>query len=280
MTIEIITQELSAWYDNLLAELPSIAVAILVFIAFLIIAGFSKKYAKKTLKRFSSNRSLVSFLAFVIAGSIALIGFMISLSILNLQDAAFSLLASVGVLGIILGFAFQDIAANFIAGVALSLRKNEPFKEGDIVDTNDVQGTVRTINIRDSKVETFDGKIVYIPNKLIFENIVINYSQKGTRRVDLSVGVSYGDDLSKVEKVLRDTLDKPEIFFSEFGDSSINAQVRFWVDFEKQTDFLSARSDAIKKIKDAFDKNDITIPFPIRTLDFGIKGGVRYDEVR
>jgi small conductance mechanosensitive channel len=121
-----------------------------------------------------------------------------------------------------------------------------------------------------------------IPNKQIYQNKVLNHSASGTRRVDLACGVSYGDDLEEVRRVVRDTLASVEprdrfrdveVFFTGFGSSSIHLVGRFWVDYEKQPDFLDAQSRAIIAVKKAFDANDIVIPFPIRTLDFGIRGG-------
>jgi len=137
-------------------------------------------------------------------------------------------------------------------------------------------------------IETFQGQLIFMPNKLIFENSVKNYSLAGRRRIDLGVGISYGEDLEKVKKVtveavghLKDLVNGQdvELFFGEYGDSSINFEVRFWVPFRQQTDFLKARSEAIVQIKKAYDENGIVIPFPIRTLDFGIKGGEKLSEV-
>lgn len=121
-----------------------------------------------------------------------------------------------------------------------------------------------------------------IPNKQIYQNKVLNHSASGTRRVDLACGVSYGNDLEKVRRVVMDMPDgidgrdrsrEAEVFFTGFGSSSIDLVGRFWVDYEKHPDFLDAQSRAIIAIKKAFDANDIVIPFPIRNLDFGIRGG-------
>jgi small conductance mechanosensitive channel len=156
------------------------------------------------------------------------------------------------------------------------------------VETNDVFGRVKGINLRTTDLETFQGQTVLIPNKQAFQNPIVNYSDKGYRRIDLVVGISYGDDLEKVSKVTFEavkeieTLDESrevDLYFEEFGNSSINFVVRFWVRFAKQTDYLEARSESIMRIKAAYDRNDITIPFPIRTLDFGIKGGGKLSEI-
>jgi small conductance mechanosensitive channel len=110
----------------------------------------------------------------------------------------------------------------------------------------------------------------------------------GKRRIDLTIGISYGEDLEKVKKITMDclagmkglsTIDDITFFYTEFGDSSINYVLRIWINSADQPEFLGAGSEAIMRIKKAYDENDITIPFPIRTLDFGIKGGVSLDEM-
>ncbi|XYI03508.1 mechanosensitive ion channel family protein [Sorangium sp. So ce1128] len=123
-------------------------------------------------------------------------------SILNLEKAATSLLAGAGIVGLALGFAFQDLAANFIAGVYLAVRF--PFREGDLIETNDTLGIAERIRIRSTTIRTLEGQAVMIPNKEIFTTKLINDSETGARRVDLSVGVSYGDDLDKVRRVALD----------------------------------------------------------------------------
>ena len=148
-------------------------------------------------------------------------------------------------------------------------------------------GTVVDVNLRSTRVRTFQGQIAIIPNSNVFQNPVENYST-GQRRVDISCGVAYGDDLVQARVLALGAVqglgfvdpNRPvDLYFNEFGDSSINFSLRFWVDFAKQTDFLGAQSEAIIAIKKAFDDGGITIPFPIRTLDFGVVGGERLDEI-
>jgi small conductance mechanosensitive channel len=200
---------------------------------------------------------------------------------LNLEKTVTSLLAGVGLIGLALGFAFQDTASNFISGVFLSARR--PFQFGDIVKTTDYFGRVKHLNLRNTIIETFKGQEILIPNKDVFQNPIENFTKKGLRLVDASCGVSYGDDLELSRKIAIEAVvkldsirDKENIslLFNEFSDSSINFNIRFWIKFgETNSTFLHAQSEAIIAIKKAFGKNDIDIPFPTRTLDFGIKGG-------
>ena len=282
---DIITElfdKLYAWIKQLVLILPNLLVALTVLIVAYATSAYVRRIVRSSLARITRNEALDRFLARLSQLAVLVLGLLIAINILKLDKAVFSLLAGIGVLGIALAFAFQDIAANFVAGIALVFRRDQPFKVGDIVETNGKTGTVQEINIRDSMIRTFQGQEIFIPNKLIFENEVTNYSFLGKRRIDLEVGVSYGDDLAKVKQVtetvitglpnrLRDS--GVEVFFTEFGSSSINLVARFWIEFSRQAQFLQARSEAILRVKAAYDKHEITIPFPIRTLDFGIKGG-------
>lgn len=203
-----------------------------------------------------------------------------------LLAAIIVLLAGAGIVGLALGFAFQDIAANFISGIILVLRK--PIAIGDVISSNGHFGTVHAINLRATEVRTPQGQLVTVPNKEVFQQVLVNYSEAGRRRIDLSVGVSYGDDLEQVQRItleairsLPNVMPEPEVvvWYTAFGDSSINFDVCYWVPFTRQSEYRTAVSEGIIAIKRAFDDNHITIPFPIRTLDFGIKGGERLTQV-
>lgn len=277
---ELITGKLETWINTTIEMLPNLAVALLVVIVFYVIAKLIKNFVGKILSKVTSNKT-VTGLAQTIMGVLVIgIGVFLALTILNLSGVVTSLLAGAGIIGLALGFAFQDIASNFISGILLSVR--HPFGIGDIIDTNDHFGTVVKLNLRNTVIRTPQGQVIYVPNKVVYENPFMNYTKNGERRIDLSCGVSYGDDLEKAKKVAieaieglenRDTSRDVELYFNEFGGSSINFTLRFWISFQQLPQFWSAQSEAIMALKKAFDENDIMIPFPIRTLDFGIRGG-------
>lgn len=277
---KLIFGKVEIWIEGFLKSLPNMLMAALVIIGFLLLAKLVRRIAGNLFPRISHNKAVNNLLENIIFLLVVLIGIFTALGILNLDKTVTSLLAGAGVLGLALGFAFQEIAANFIAGIFIAFRK--PYSVGDIVEVEDYFGTVDSINMRVTNIKTPQGLVAIIPNKTMFTEPLINYTSTPQRRMDLSVGVSYGDDLREVKRItfecLKDTQGRDknkdiEIFFKEFGDSSINFDVRIWHDFKSQKDFLKVRDDAIMRIKDAYDSNDIMIPFPIRTLDFGIKGG-------
>jgi len=278
--VEHITEKVDSWLDGFLSMLPNMAVALVLFIIFLICAKAFQKVFLKLFRKSSENQALENLFGTIVYYIVLGTGIFIILGVLQLDKAVTSLLAGVGVVGLALGFAFQDIAANFVSGIILAFRT--PFRIGDIVKIGDYMGAISRTNLRVSVIRTFQGQEVYIPNKDVLQSPIENFTILGERRIDLAVGVSYGDDLEKVERLVKETISNLEgvvrkedlIFtYTAFGDSSINFEVKFWILYPDQPGYLTMLSKAIKAIKGAFDQNDITIPFPIRTLDFGIKGG-------
>ncbi|MEO6639145.1 MAG: mechanosensitive ion channel [Ginsengibacter sp.] len=283
---QLIKQKLTTWMNEVIRLLPNILLAAVVLVIGFYIAKIIKKIALKLIAKVSHNTTLNSLFGSV--AQIFCIGVTIFtvLSILQLDKAVTSILAGAGIIGLALAFAFQDIAANFISGIFISFRR--PLHIGDIVKVKDYMGKVEEINLRDTILRTFQGQMVIIPNKDVFQNPIENYSLLGKRRFDLVIGVSYGDDLQKVKDVTLNAVkgieglskdDETTLFYQEFGDSSINFFIRLWICSPEQPHYLNVGSEAIMRIKKAYDENDIMIPFPIRTLDFGIKGGVPLNEI-
>lgn len=283
---DLVSNKLNDWFEALVKLLPNIFLAAIVLVIGIFLAKFIRKIAKKLISKISHNVTLNNLFSTIIYFTVVGIVLFTVLSILKLDKAVTSILAGAGILGLALAFAFQDIATNFMSGIFISFRK--PLKVGDIVDIKGYMGRVLEINLRDTVMETFQGQTVIIPNKDVFQNPIENYSYLKKRRFDLSVGVSYGEDLDEVTRITYDAVkdieelskeDEIKVFFVEFGDSSINLSVRMWVNTAEQSVFNKVGSDAIMRIKIAYDANNIMIPFPIRTIDFGIKGGVPLNEM-
>lgn len=277
---QLITSKLETWISEFISMLPNFLISCLIVVVFWLIARAVRKLLIKGLQKVSDSEALIKLSGTLAYFGVIAIGTFVALSVVHLDKAVTSLLAGVGVIGLALAFAFQDIAANFVAGVLMAT--NKPFKIGDLVATNGFEGNITDMNLRASTLRTYQGQDVIIPNKEIFQNPLTNFTTHPKRRIDLNVGVSYGDDLEKSEEVAMKAIEALSIidsdegvsmFYHTFGDSSVNFTIRFWVDEHKQAKYLAAMSQGVKAIKKAFDENEITIPFPIRTLDFGIKGG-------
>lgn len=272
--IDLLNTKLELWLSELVKILPNLFMAALVVVGGFYIAKYVRRFAEKVFNKISKNITINTlFSTFVYILFLGIV-FFTALSILKLDKAVTSILAGAGILGLALAFAFQDIAANFISGIFISFRM--PLKIGDIVSINNYMGRVIEINLRDTVIKTFQGKIVIIPNKDVFQSPIENFSILGKRRIDLQVGVSYNDDLefaaqTAIDAVKNieglDTSEEITLFYTEFGDSSINFTIRMWCNSTEQIDYLKIGHHAIIEIKKAFDLNKISIPFPIRTLD-------------
>lgn len=283
---EKLVNKISGWIDSVVLALPNIVLAIIV----MVIAGFAsryvKKYFSKLARRFTKTESVVTLISSFATVSFMLLVIFIVLNILNLSSAVTSLLTGAGVVGLAVGLALQDPLVNLFSGVMMSVR--ELYNVGDLVETNGYFGTIRQVNLRTTIIELNDGPLVTIPNKLVIQNPLTNYSLPRQRRAELACGISYGEDLERVKAIatraLKEHVDYNkkkglEFFYTEFGDSSINFLVRFWLDRVGPAAYLQGQSEAVLALKKAFDENDIMIPFPIRTLDFGIKGGEKLKEM-
>ncbi len=284
--LDLLSNKLTLWVKEFIRLLPNIVLASVILVLGLFIAKYIRKLALRVIRKVSHIETINTLFSSVIyAVSIGVVFFVV-LSVLNLDKAVTSILAGAGILGLALAFAFQDIAANFMSGIFLSFRR--PLGVGDIIESNGHMGIVEEVNLRDTMIRTFQGQRVIIPNKDVFQKAIENYSALGKRRLDLAVGVSYGDNLQKVKDIAIAAAEKVSVraqeeeitlFYNEFGDSSINFSIRIWMQDTTQPTFLQGRHEAIMHIKEAFDANDIMIPFPIRTLDFGIKGGEKLSEM-
>ncbi|MBC6994923.1 mechanosensitive ion channel family protein [Neolewinella lacunae] len=280
--------ELNLWWASLLKHLPNILLALLVGVFGFLATKFLKRYFHKLSSRLVGDETIARLLSATMTIALVIFFILLILSVLELSGAVQTLLASAGVVGLALGLAFQDPILNFFSGILLTVRKL--FRVGDLIEIDGYFGRVVEITLRHTSLETLQGQDVMIPNKIVAQMPLTNYNKLGRRRVDLSCGVSYGDDLAKVkevtiaairEHVVHDEARDVELFFNEFGDSSINYTLRFWLPpgVSAQGEFLKAQSNAIMAIVSAYNANDIMIPFPIRTLDFGIKGGEKLSTV-
>ena len=280
-TWNLLVEKLLGWTRDFILLLPNLAVAVLVLVGFWLAAKLVRNVLLRLLGRVSHSEQVTRLLAQTVFLLLLAAGFFISLGIVGLQKTVASLLAGAGILGLALGFAFQDIAANFMAGIYLSIER--PFRVGHLIQTKEFLGVVQRVHLRWTEIANPQGQLVLIPNKQVFENPITNFTTSGKRRVDVKLGVSYNDDLAKVRQVTLKTLEeisvrKPdsgvEMFFEKLGDSTIDLVARFWIDFTaKQSEFLAAQSEAIEKLKRAYDDNGITLPFPTQTLEFTAKSG-------
>jgi len=285
-SISNMTAKLEGWINALVVSLPNVLIAALVMVVGIFASRYVKKYFMKIISRFSRQVTVNRLLANIVSAIFLMLVLFLVLGILNLDTALKSLLAGAGVAGLAIGLALQDPIVNLFSGIMISSRNN--FNIGDLIESNGFFGKIERLSLRSTIIRTMQGQEVVLPNKTVYQNPLTNYTTSGERRIDLGCGVSYGDDLKKVREVALEAVKTSvgfnerkglQLFFTEFGDSSINFVIRYWINKTAQADFLEAQHQGVMALKKAFDQNDITIPFPIRTLDFGIKGGEKLDEM-
>lgn len=275
-TFAALIDKLESWLDSFVLLLPNLVGALLAVAISVALGRLLGGFVYRGLERVSANQALNSFARKLTRFLGVVVGLVVALQILGLGKAATTFLAGAGLIGLALGFALQDLSANFIAGVAMAFKR--PIEVGDLVETNDRVGLVERIELRSTVLRSPDGRLVRMPNRKIFEEAIINHSTTGNRRVEIAVGVSYSADLEEVDRATRAAIEQVadrdssrdiEVYFKEFGDSSINLVARFWIPFARNVDYLRAQNQAVRAIKKTYDARGIVIPFPIRTLDPG-----------
>lgn len=275
----VLVGKLAAWWNGFLSILPNLAAAILVLLLFYTFSRIARWMTMQAAKRSDLPDSLQRLFAGLASITVFVVGVMVSLSVLGLHKTVTTALAGAGVIGLALGFAFRDVAANFVSGVFLIFRR--PFTEDDLIEVKDQMGKVLQTNLRSTKLRTPDGETVYIPNTDVFQNDVTNYTEFGVRRIDIECGVAYETDLAFAKNIAREAIEdldigeenrSVEVYFDGFGDSAITFTARFWIDFSEPADYPKAQDIAVRAIKDAFVREEIDMPFPIRTIQFDDDG--------
>jgi small conductance mechanosensitive channel len=209
----------------------------------------------KILETFVCNLAYWALMLFVIIAAINQIGVQTT-----------SLIAIMGAAGLAIGLALQGSLANFASGVLIVMFR--PYRVGDFVEAAGIAGVVLQVQILTTILKTGDNKKIIVPNGQIMNSIITNFSAHDTRRVEMTVGVSYDDDLDKVRSTIQDLVNADErilkdpeclIAVSELADSSVNFTVRPWVN---TADYSSVKFDLTEAIKKRFDKEGISFPFP------------------
>jgi small conductance mechanosensitive channel len=225
----------------------------------LVVRIMTKGKVDPTLITFTSNIAYIGLLAFIVIAALGQLG---------IQTTSF--IAILGAAGLAVGLALQGSLSNFAAGFLLIIFR--PFKVGDLIEAAGVFGVVEAIQIFTTQLKTADNKTVIIPNAKLTDDNIVNWTVKGTRRVDMVFGIGYEDDIDKARSLMAEIIaqdsrvlktPEPQISVSELADSSVNFVVRPWVKVE---DYWGVHFDLTEKIKKAFDANGVSIPFPQRDV--------------
>ena len=237
--------------------------AILILVLGRIAAGIGRKIVKRLLEKAKTEPSIVSFVGSLTYILILVFAVLATLAKFGIQTASF--VAIIGAAGLAIGFALQGSLSNFAAGILILVLR--PFRVDDYIIGAGVAGTVKRIQLFTTELATPDNIKVMVPNSKLFGDVIKNVTAYDTRRVDLVIGIGYSSDIQKAYDVMMDIITKderilpepaPQIAVSELADSSVNFVVRPWV---KKEDYWPVKFDLTRNIKEAFDKNNIEIPF-------------------
>ncbi len=256
---------------------PYIVLGVFVFFLFYFVGRMTRRLAKRISHRAGRHSNVGLVIGRLGQGFAILTGALVASVIAIPGFTVGQLFSILGVGSVAIGFAFRDILQNFLAGILLLL--NQPFRIGDQIATKDLEGTVEDIQTRATLIRTYDGRRVVVPNSDLFTGLVTVNTAFETRRLEHVIGISYDDDIEKaigvLEEVMRhapSVLDTPEpdAFVVNFNDSSIDIQMFWWISSPYQKDVIYSRGEVLRQAKPALDAAGITIPFPIRTFDFGL----------
>ena len=269
--LQVLSRSFKGVSREIAAQTPRILTALAVFLIFLVLAIIVRRILRTMLERVGMApriRILVLRLALILTLVVGGVFFLVIVA-----DASLGrIITGFGLLSVALGLALKSPLENMLSGIITILVA--PFRIGDEIEVSGYAGKVETINIHDTIIRTFDGKKVAVPNVDVYLNPILNQTAYPIRRFDVVVGIHYNDDLPKAVRVARETLSEtegvrgtpePQVLVTTLNEFSVDMILRFWSDPSMQSEFKMV-SDVTTGIKLAFDREGITIPFPIRTL--------------
>jgi small conductance mechanosensitive channel len=242
--------------------------AILVLVLGLLITRWLSRGVVRMLRKANVNESLIPFLRTLISATLKVLVIISVLGMVGIQMTSF--IAVLGAAGLAVGLALQGTLQNFAGGVIILLMK--PYKVGDVIETQGYLGVVKEIQIFTTILTTADNKTIIIPNSPIATGSLVNFTTQGTRRVDFTFGIGYGDDIDKARNIILKIIDgdnrvlkepAPLVKVSELGDSSVNLTARVWVESANYWDVFF---DTTENVKKSFDREGVSIPFPQRDV--------------
>lgn len=270
--IELI--ESGAILDLMLGWGTKVIVAIAVFVIGKWVVRRIANMAGRVMEKGGVDPMLVGFLRNILYFALLIAVIIAAVDVVGVPTTSF--IAILGAAGLAIGLALQGSLSNFSSGVMLIIFR--PFKTGDFVEAGGTTGVAETIRIFNTVMRTPDNREIIIPNSQIFNGTITNYSARATRRVDLSIGIGYDDDIEKAKDIIMNTLKSddrvltdpaPVILLVELGDSSVNFSVRPWV---KSADYSIVYSDMCQAIKTNLQGNGLSIPYPQRDVHLHQQG--------
>ncbi len=255
------------YFDGFLKFLPRVVLAIVIFLVFWFVSNRLKNLIRKKSKLLRIEDALIiNFLSSLAKGLVIVVGVAFSLNVLGLSGLASGLITGAGVSAVVLGFGFKNVGENLISGFMLLVSR--PFNTGDFISVTDITGTVVSLNLKSTDVRTIDGKMIFIPNALVINNPLTNFTAEGKRRFEFEVYVDVSNDASVCKQLMLKSLDQvPEILkdpipVATLSELSSNMKLKafYWLKLTGlDRNILDINSDAIEKCKKAFEEAGIEL---------------------
>ena len=266
-------QDLSSYFELFSTYGKSYLLPLLQIVLILSLGLFFAKRAKRQLQKFllklpHADQTFALFLSTALFYSIMILVGVACLGKIGIQTATVTTV--IGTAGITIGLALQGTLSNIASGLVIMILR--PFRIGEFIETGETSGTVKVIGLFATELQSKDGLFIMTPNSQLWNKSVKNYSRNPNRRAEITIGVSYSDDLLLAKKIILASLGEdaeiiteplPEVLFDNLGDSSVNLIVKFWI---KREIFFPKKSEITEKIKSKLEEQGISIPFPQREI--------------
>ncbi|APQ17284.1 mechanosensitive ion channel family protein [Maribacter hydrothermalis] len=271
-----VTESISSFYNQVIHQLPGIGLGILIIVFGLLVGSFIGNVVKKRLSVKTKDPLMSTFLGKAIKYIFVIIAIMLGLEASGLGAIAAGILTAAGASAVVLGFAFKDIGQNFIAGIIMAFGR--PFDIDDTVEIGENFGKVKALEFRYTKLKTFDGKDVYIPNSDVLTKPVTNYTEDGFYRWDFIVGIAYEDNIEGAKTAILQALQKEPTVIEDkehqnfvveetLATSTVNLKIYFWVDTKDfRRSALITRGNVIKHVKEELVKAGYYLPADIQEI--------------
>ncbi|MEM8755740.1 MAG: mechanosensitive ion channel family protein, partial [Pseudomonadota bacterium] len=256
------------------AAAPLFVIALVILPLAWLASALTSRLARRLLRGSARSPFLKRVIARAVALPIFLLGVYIVLQTAGLTQLALSVIGGAGVIGIVVGFAFRDIAENFLASLLLSIR--QPFRRGDFIEVAGQMGSVQSMNTRSTLLLSLDGNHIQIPNAAVFKSTIVNYTSHPARRETLAVGVGYDAAVSEAQEIISDILARhpmvldeppPLVLVDELGGSTVNLKAYFWFDGADHSP-LKLRSALLRQVKVALMEKGVSMPDDAREVIF------------
>jgi small-conductance mechanosensitive channel len=254
-------------------RVPYIIIGLVVFCIFLLLTRLFKYFIRKALlKRANTRQNLVMVLNRVGSVVIISLGFLVALVIIIPGFSPGQLIGALGIGSVAIGFAFKDIFQNLLSGILILL--GEPFRIGDDIIVEGLEGTVEDIQIRATFLRSYDGRRLVIPNATVYTSPITVNTAYNRRRCEFVVGIGYDDDIDKAKAIINRILENNAnvlgnpahtVIVTALADFSVNLTVRWWIDL-KETNILASGSEIQSEVKQAFNREGVNIPYPIQEM--------------